>query len=97
MRFNIVFLEGLQPQNLIIMFLFSMKHPYLLTVKTTQDVNSSLRLLHGMKELLRAILCVRSNYWCLIMVSTKMMQYVYVTSLYNFVSKIYNKYQSSLF
>ena len=97
MRFNIVFLEGLQPQNLIIMFLFSMEHPYLLTVKTIQDVNSSLKLLHVMKELLWAILCVRSNYWCLIMASAKMIQYVYVTSLYNFVSKIYNKYQSPLF
>ena len=35
---NVAFLEGLQPQNVLIMFLFSMKHSYLLTAKTTQDV-----------------------------------------------------------
>ena len=46
------FLEGLQPQNILNMFLFSMKHSYLLTAKTTQDVNNSFWLLHGMKELL---------------------------------------------
>ena len=40
MRFNVVFCEGLQPQNVIII-LFSMKHKYLLTAKTT-DVNNSL-------------------------------------------------------
>ena len=79
MRFNVVFLEGLQPQNLIITSLYAVKHPYLLTMKTTQAIISFLRFLHGMKELLWAILCVRSNYWCLIMASTKMMQYVYVT------------------
>ena len=39
MRLNVVFLEGLQAQNVLIMFLFSMKHSYLLTAKTTQDVN----------------------------------------------------------
>ena len=38
MRLNVVFLEGLQAQNVLIMFLFSMKHSYLLTAKTTQDV-----------------------------------------------------------
>ena len=53
MRLNIVFfLEGLQPQNVLIMFLFSMKHSYLLTVKTTQVVNNSLVFLHSIKELL---------------------------------------------
>ena len=36
------FFEVLQPQNVLIMFLFSMKYPYLLTAKTTPDVNNSL-------------------------------------------------------
>ena len=34
-----VFLDDLQPQNVFIMFLFSMKHSYLLTAKTIEDVN----------------------------------------------------------
>ena len=65
MRLNVVFLEGLQPQNVLIMFLFSIKHSYLLTAKITQDVNNSLWFLHGM-----------------IMASTRLVQYVYVTSLF---------------
>ena len=32
------FVKGLQPQNVLIMFLFSMKHSYLLTAKITPDV-----------------------------------------------------------
>ena len=48
MRLNVVFLEGLQPQNVLIMFLFPIKHSYLLTAKITQDVNNSLWFLHGM-------------------------------------------------
>ena len=35
-----------------------MKHSCLLTVKTAQDVNDSFWFLHGMKELLQAILCM---------------------------------------
>ena len=38
---NVRFYEGLQLQN-VIMFLFSIKHSYLLTVKTTPDVNNYL-------------------------------------------------------
>ena len=34
------FLEGLQSQNVLNMFLFSMKHSYLLTAKITQGVNN---------------------------------------------------------
>ena len=34
--------EGLQPQNVRIMFLFSMKNSYLLTTKITPDPNNSL-------------------------------------------------------
>ena len=36
-RLNVVFFEGLQPPNVLIMFLFSIKHSHLLTTKTTQD------------------------------------------------------------
>ena len=52
------FMEGLQPHNIFILFLFSMKHSYLLTAKTIQDVNNFLRLLHIMKDLLQAIPCM---------------------------------------
>ena len=89
-------LEGLQPQNVLIMFLLSMKHSYLLTAKTTQDVNNSFWLIHGMKELLWAILCMSEATfgvwlwpqlsWCSMYVSRNC-----------FVIKIYKKYQSSLF
>ena len=58
MRLNVVFLEGLQQQNVLIMFLFSIKHSHFLTAKTTQDVNNFIRFLHGMKELLWTILCM---------------------------------------
>ena len=49
MKFNVVF-EGLQLQNVFIMFLFSMKHSYLLMVKISPRVNNSFWFLHGMKE-----------------------------------------------
>ena len=43
MRFSVVFFqEGLQPQNVLIIFLFSMIHSYLLIAKTTSDVNDAL-------------------------------------------------------
>ena len=37
-RLNMVFLESLQPQNVLIMFLFTIKHSYLLTANTPPDV-----------------------------------------------------------
>ena len=55
MSLSVVFCEGLQLQN--VMFLFSIKHQYLLTAKTT-DANNSLSFLHGVKELMYAILFV---------------------------------------
>ena len=92
----LLFLEGLQLQNVLIMFLFSMKHSYLATAKTTQDVNNSLSFLHGIKEILLAILCMsEANFgvsiwpqlsWCS----------MYMSRHY-FVSRICEKYQSSLF
>ena len=38
----LVFFEALQPQTVLIMFLFSMKHSYLLKAKITHEVNNSL-------------------------------------------------------
>ena len=35
------FKKSLQPQNVLIMFSFSMKHSYLLTAKIIPDVNKS--------------------------------------------------------
>ena len=34
-------MPGLQPQNVLIMFLFPMEHSYLLTAGITTDVNKS--------------------------------------------------------
>ena len=42
-----LFFEGFQPQNVLILFLFSIKHLYLLTAKITPGVNNSLKLLHA--------------------------------------------------
>ena len=42
MRLNVVFLEILQRQNVLIMFLFSMEHSYLLMANTPPGLNDSL-------------------------------------------------------
>ena len=39
-----LFFEGFQPQNVVILFLFFIKHSYLLGVKITPDVNNSFKL-----------------------------------------------------
>ena len=57
MRLN-VFFQGFQPQSVLIVFLLSMKHSYLLTAKNTPDVNNSLYFYMVWKELLRVILCI---------------------------------------
>ena len=36
-----LFFEGFQPQNVLILFLFFMKHSYLLMATVTSDVNNS--------------------------------------------------------
>ena len=56
MRLSVVFLRFTAPANVLITFLFYMKHSHLLTGKTIQEVNNFLRFLHGMNELLWAIL-----------------------------------------
>ena len=55
MRLNIFF-QGLQPQNVLIMSLFSMKPLYLLTAKITPGANNFLQFLHDGKERLQVIL-----------------------------------------
>ena len=52
------------------------KHSYLLTAKTTFAVVNSLQFVLAVQEL-RKSLHVRRNFWCLIMLSTKLMLYVY--------------------
>ena len=75
MRLNVV-LEDLQPQN-VMMFLFPMKHLWLrLTVKITPGVNNSdLYMVWNC--------CCRQfsacSFWCLIIATTKLMQYVDIT------------------
>ena len=39
------------PKNVLIMFLFPLKHSYVLMVKITPGVNNLISFLHGMKEL----------------------------------------------
>ena len=43
MRLNVLIFEGFQPLNILILFLFSMKHSYLWTAQITPDVNDSLQ------------------------------------------------------
>ena len=102
MRINIVFLEGLQPQNSFIMFLFSTKHPYLLTRKTTQDIDNSFWFLHGIKELLQAILCMSEATfgvwlwpqlsWC----SMYMSRHYFVIKIYKNLNHRYFKFLCEL-
>ena len=75
-------MEGLQPQNVLIMFLFSMKHWDLLSVETNQVINNYLNFTLYERTTVGNYLHVKSNFWCLIMASTKLMQYVYVTPLF---------------
>ena len=37
-----LFIQGFHPQNVLILFLFSLKYSYLLTAKITYDINDSL-------------------------------------------------------
>ena len=89
------FLEGLQPQNILNMFLFSMKHSYLLTAKTTQDVNNFFWFLNEMKELLQAILCMSKTTFGVWLWPQLSWCNMYMSHHY-FVIKIYKKYQSLL-
>ena len=95
MRLNVVFLEGLQPQIALMMLLFSIKCWYLLTTKTTPDVNNFPIFTWYEIVTVCSSLHVRATFdvflwpqlsWC---------------SMYklrhSFLSKIYKKYQSSLF
>ena len=70
-----LFLEGLKSQNVLIMFLFSMKH--LFTEKTALHVNDSLRFFTLYQRATAGnFVYVESNFWCLVIVSTKLMQCV---------------------
>ena len=88
--------EDLQPQNVLTMFLFSKKHSYVLTVKITPVFNNFfLNFTWYERTTVSNSLHVRSNFWCLIMALTKLIQYVY--TCHSFVSEIYKKNQSLLF
>ena len=70
---------------------------YLLTAKTSADVNNSLIFKSCERATVDNSLHARSNIWCLIkQYVDNLKQYVYVTR-HSFVSKFYKKYQSSLF
>ena len=64
------FFEGLQPQNNLVMFLYSMKHSYLLTAKITPDINKS-NFSWCEVATVGYSLYVGQNFWYLIMASNK--------------------------
>ena len=66
------FYEGLPLQNFFTMFLFSMRHPCLLTHKITADINDSIKFLIAVQDLGDS-LHGRRKFKCLIMVSKKLM------------------------
>ena len=69
---------------------------YLLTAKTSADVNNFLIFKWCERATADNSLHARSNIWCLIIQYVdNLKQYVYAR--HSFVSKIYKKYQSSLF
>ena len=53
----------------------------LLTAKITPDCNNYLLLVHAVQEL-HSSMYVRRSFWCLIMASTKLNQYMYARSLF---------------
>ena len=65
------FFDSLQPQNVAIMFLFSMKHSYLLTAKIGPNVDNFLLFFKAVQEQLD-YLHVKHNFCYLIMASTKL-------------------------
>ena len=71
-RLNVVF-EDLQLQNVVIRFLLSIKHLYMLQWKLLL-----ISTWYEKKVTVDNSLHIRSNCWCLIMAPTKLMQYVYM-------------------
>ena len=69
MRLN-VFFKGLQPENVLTMFLFFMKHSYLLTAKITSDL-INLSFTWCERAFVGYTLHVCHNFWYLFMASTK--------------------------
>ena len=63
MRLHVVFMESLQPQNVLVIFLFSMKHSYLLTLNTPPDVYNSLIFTWYERATAGNSLHVRSNFF----------------------------------
>ena len=82
MTVNVIFLDGLQPQNSLIVFLFSMKHSYLLTAKLLKTLIILSDFYMVWKSYYRQFSACQKKLICLIMASTKLMEYVCVTSLF---------------
>ena len=77
------FFKGLQPQNVFIVFVFSMERSYLLTTKITADIYF-LCFLKAVQKLGES-LHVRRNFWYLVMSSTKLI-HRYFNFLFEFPS-----------
>ena len=88
------FLKELQPQNFLIMFLFSMKHLYLLTAKLFLTL-INLIFTWCERATVGESLRVWRNIWCLIIASTKLMYYLCHDILLEI--NFYKKHQSKSF
>lgn len=75
---SLSFFEGFKPQN-VIFFLFPMKHSYLLLMKITPNYPP---IFTCYAKGLGNSLYVRLNFWCLIMFSTKLIEYEYARSFF---------------
>ena len=82
-------------RRMFLCFYFLWSISYVLTAKIVPDLNNSLIFTWCERATVSKSLHVRSNFRCLIMAYTKLIQFVYAR--HSFVSKIYKKYQSSLF
>ena len=81
MRLNVAFLESLQRENVLIVFIF---HETFVPVNKEHSFRpyNSLIFTRYERATVGNSLHVRSKFMCLIMTSNELMQYVYVTSHY---------------
>ena len=94
MTFNVLVSEDLLPQNVLIMFLFFMKHSYLLTAKTTQNVNIFYDVYMVWKSYCRQF-CMSEATFCVCLWPQLSWCSMYMLRNY-FVSNISKKYKSFL-
>ena len=82
-------------QNVFDIFSISMKHSYLLTAKTTPDFDNSHRFINGTRDPLQATISMLDATFCAWL--WHQLSWCSIYKSHSFASKIYKKYQSSLF